>query len=135
MPSKESFTFSQGWSNYCIKCNFRIMKEFSIFKASEYVENRTLDRCQRHETPCVKMLKQFLRALYLILYSEALCSSQELCQEKLFYLAKGSLTSTFQVCSTYSEIHIKEIIMPNASISRAHVLLQMKEEERSRKSF
>jgi hypothetical protein len=60
-----------------------------------------------------------------------LCSSRELCQEELFYLAKGSLTSTFQVCSTYSEIHIKEIIMPNASISRAHVLLQLRRREKS----
>ncbi len=43
MSSKESFTFSHGWSNYCIKCNFRIMKEFSlqlyVYNSLEYVEN------------------------------------------------------------------------------------------------
>jgi hypothetical protein len=30
-----------------------------------------------------------------------------------------------------SEIHVKEIIMPNASISRAHILLQLRRREKS----
>jgi hypothetical protein len=30
MPSKESFKISQGWSNFCTKGIFRILKEFSL---------------------------------------------------------------------------------------------------------
>jgi hypothetical protein len=30
-----------------------------------------------------------------------------------------------------SEIHVKEVIMPNANISRAHILLQLRRREKS----
>ena len=56
-----------------------------------------------------KITKFSLAEVYLNAYANlsVLCSSRELCQEELFYLAKGSLTFTFQVCSTLSAFQLK----------------------------
>jgi hypothetical protein len=57
------------------------------------------DRCQRRETPCLKMLKQLLKALYLILYSEyatQCCGSGMFIPDPRSELShQGSRTRTF----------------------------------------
>ena len=47
-----------------------------------------------------------------------------------FDLCHSGVLHTENFCWN-SEIHIKEIIMPNASISRAHILLQLRRREKS----